>query len=466
MDLTAYSVLHILTWLFGTKAAYDLRREFDFKDPTWFLIFWSVLYCLAMEAALLAAKAVPGLAVFAALAGITAGILTWLGFRNLQEDLCQVRVRARNGGRADLGAVAFSCAVLAGSLTAGILWPEATMRLAQTIQPAVGTVWFVASGALVMSLTWKTCPSTQAEIYRPATLVLGFLFAFLHSSLPFLAVLTGLDIPEEAGSFLSTLFILTLSVKLYGMVIRVRSHKLAQALLELHTLQEHLFDLEKIAAVGAVAAGAAHDFNNSIAVIIGFCDPILSDESISSQSREHVEIIRKQAWAAAAIGSQLMGLARRQISKNSYDTLREAVGIPLELLAKDFKRHRIEVVQRLEETPPVAVDLTLVSQVCLNLYLNARDAMKPMGQGRLEVSLRAAEGAVEISIADTGPGIPEEFQPKVFQPFQSTKGDKGTGLGLSMSRSVIEGMGGVIGFDSKTGAGARFWVRLPASPRA
>lgn len=64
-------------------------------------------------------------------------------------------------------------------------------------------------------------------------------------------------------------------------------------------------------------------------------------------------------------------------------------------------------------------------------------------------------------VADTGPGIPEEFRAKIFQPFQSTKGDKGTGLGLSMSRSVIEGMGGTIGFESKPGVGARFMVRLP-----
>lgn len=134
---------------------------------------------------------------------------------------------------------------------------------------------------------------------------------------------------------------------------------------------------------------------------------------------------------------------------------------PLGLLAKEFARHKIRVVERIEDVRPIAGDLRLVTQVCLNLFLNARDAMIPKGGGVLEVALAAKEGAAEIAVSDTGTGIPREFQAKVFQPLQSTKGDKGTGLGLSASRSVIASMGGEIAFETEEGRGTTFRVRLP-----
>lgn len=139
---------------------------------------------------------------------------------------------------------------------------------------------------------------------------------------------------------------------------------------------------------------------------------------------------------------------------------------PLNALAKDLKRHEIQVLANIEKPPPLAADLSLISQVCLNLYLNARDAMKAKKGGRLEVSLKLFEKNIEIKVSDTGTGIPTDFKSKIFQAFQTTKGEKGTGLGLSTSFSVIKSMGGTLSFESIEGLGTVFTIQLPINPAA
>lgn len=105
-----------------------------------------------------------------------------------------------------------------------------------------------------------------------------------------------------------------------------------------------------------------------------------------------------------------------------------------------------------------------MSQVCLNLFLNARDAMIPPGGGQLHVSIDRSEDSVVISVGDTGTGIPDYFIPRMFQPLQTTKGDKGTGLGLAGSKAIIEAMGGHIRFETAPGRGTTFRVFLPVQP--
>lgn len=130
-------------------------------------------------------------------------------------------------------------------------------------------------------------------------------------------------------------------------------------------------------------------------------------------------------------------------------------------LAREFHRRCITVVTKLESISVPSVDLEVIFQICLNLYLNARDAMASKGGGKLEVTLRRCDGFAEIAVCDNGTGVPEAFRSRIFQPLQTTKGELGTGLGLSVARTQIRSMDRDIVFETKEGIGSTFRVRLP-----
>lgn len=119
------------------------------------------------------------------------------------------------------------------------------------------------------------------------------------------------------------------------------------------------------------------------------------------------------------------------------------------------------MVSTLEPIAVSGVDLEVIFQICLNLYLNARDAMASKEGGTLEVTLRRCDGFAEIAVQDSGTGVPEAFRSRMFLPLQTTKGERGTGLGLSVARTQIRSMGGDIVFETKEGVGSTFRVRLP-----
>lgn len=135
------------------------------------------------------------------------------------------------------------------------------------------------------------------------------------------------------------------------------------------------------------------------------------------------------------------------------------------MLERELRRKHIEVVTDIDPVlPEPTIDLVVLSQVCLNLYLNARDAMLPTRGGRLLVSVRNSPTGIAISVKDTGTGIPREFRDRIFEPLQTTKGDRGTGLGLAFSKRVIASAGGRLTFETEEGRGTLFLIELPATP--
>lgn len=465
MSISPWAALHVMAWSLGVKAVDDLRSEFEPDARAWFHLSWGVRLCLAMEAAMLLSPLSPGLSFYSALTGILSALSIAICFRFLQEDICSGRsCRSALARRERLVVWAFAGGTLL-CLALGALAPASVAPLAYRLELIEGGLWLLVSAWLTVSLFFFDCPAPHSQVYRPRTLAAAFFFAFLHSLLKPFEWATGIPVPAEAGEILGTLFVLTLVMKLYVMVIRVRNQKLVEALTQLHAFEAKLLQTEKLAAVGTVAAGAAHDFGNWLAVILGYADILLHDAALAPDSRLSAERIHATGKRATATLRQLAGLGRSESQGGPAD-LRQAVEQPLDLIARDFGRHKIAVVKRLEDVPPVPADLNLVSQVCLNLYINARDAMASAGGGVLEVTLRlqAENGRPLITVRDTGPGIPEDFKPRIFQPFQTTKGEKGTGLGLSASRSSIRAMGGDMGFESAAGRGASFWVSLPLKP--
>lgn len=144
----------------------------------------------------------------------------------------------------------------------------------------------------------------------------------------------------------------------------------------------------------------------------------------------------------------------------------DAVENPLQLLERDLQKSNVEIVRKFYEVPPVLCDIGQLSQVCLNLITNARDAMLPDG-GTLTVVVKQDEDEAVMAFSDTGSGVPSYVMENLFQPFVTTKGPLGggemvgSGLGLSVSYGIVKSHGGTIDVETRPGRGSTFTVRLP-----
>lgn len=460
-----WSLLNLLAWGFGLKAVLDLRAESPPRAKTWFLVTQAVLSCLTMEAAMMGAAYLGGLAVLSSLTGISAGILMWLAARSLVADSRLGRVQLLRGSRKwDRIYAGAALAGTAGSVVFGLAMPRAATQAEALLHPVEGVIWLATAVGILITLARQTPTGPGAQEYAPRAIAVAFVFVLADSATTPFAYGTGIFVPPQVPMLLRTLFILTFVTTLYATVIQVRSRKLVEALTQLRGAQEQIFSIEKLAAVSTMAAGAAHDFNNSLMAIMGYLTLALEDERLSRQTRDDLDQAQRAAQAAAAITANLLGAARGASASQSRPcrTLRGAVEGPLEMLRPDLRRHHIEVVTHLDEVGCGGLDASLISQVCLNLYVNARDAMVPKGGGTLDVSLVERDGEVEITVRDTGVGIPVAFRPRMFQPLQTTKGERGTGLGLSSSRSALAAMGGRITYDTEADRGSTFHVFVPA----
>lgn len=234
---------------------------------------------------------------------------------------------------------------------------------------------------------------------------------------------------------------------------------------ELRTKQAELIQSSKLAAVGTFAAGIAHEFNNLLGGMLGHAQLGYSAEDVDEKDQS-LQVIMQACRRGRSITGGLLTFARRQEHKRALADITAAVDETLQLVELDLKKSHIEVVREIEQVPLIVCDLGHISQVVLNLVTNARDAMKPQG-GRLTIILGERRGAIELSVRDTGSGIPENIRDKIFEPFMTTKGalggsqTPGTGLGLSVSYGIVREHGGTITVASEVGKGTTMTVRLP-----
>jgi two-component system NtrC family sensor kinase len=234
---------------------------------------------------------------------------------------------------------------------------------------------------------------------------------------------------------------------------------------ELHRKQDELIQSSKMAAVGTFAAGIAHEFNNLLAGMLGHAELgyRIDDEEEKNRS---LEVVIQSCQRGRSITKGLLTFARRHEHKRELADVTDAINETMMLVEVDLRKSNITVEYQLEPVPLLFCDLGQLAQVVLNLVSNARDAMKPDG-GTLTVGLRERDGAIEISVTDTGSGIAPEIRDTIFEPFVTTKGalggsqTPGTGLGLSVSYGIVREHGGEILVDSTVGVGTTMTVRLP-----
>jgi two-component system, NtrC family, sensor kinase len=231
-------------------------------------------------------------------------------------------------------------------------------------------------------------------------------------------------------------------------------------------LEEQLQISEKMASIGLLAAGVAHEVNTPLTGISSFTQMLLQNAEPDDPRTKVLEKIERQTFRAAKIVNGLLNLARpAQVDSGPID-LHAVISDVLSLLEHQLRNGRIQVRKELQAPGPIvqAIEYKL-QQVFLNLFLNARDAM-PRG-GWLTIATSAGgDGMVVVEVSDTGSGIPPDQLSRIYDPFFTTKDiGKGTGLGLSITYGIVQEHGGTITCDSTVGKGTRFTLTLPGAAR-
>ena len=243
-------------------------------------------------------------------------------------------------------------------------------------------------------------------------------------------------------------------------------------------LKRQVAQATKMQAVGQLAGGVAHDFNNILTAIIGHCDLMLMRHAPGDSDYDDIQQIKSNSNRAAGLTRQLLAFSRQQTLRPQVLQLPDVVSEVSHLLKRLLGETVQLVVKHGRDLFPVRADPGQLEQVIVNLAVNARDAMSGEGGGTLTIqtySVKAGQVAelgsdilpiadyAALSIADTGTGIPASVLGKVFEPFFTTKEvGKGTGLGLSTVYGIVKQSGGYIFADSKVGEGTRFTIYLPA----
>ena len=226
-------------------------------------------------------------------------------------------------------------------------------------------------------------------------------------------------------------------------------------------LEEQLQISEKMASIGLLAAGVAHEVNTPLTGISSFTQMLLQGAQPEDPKTKVLEKIERQTFRAAKIVNGLLNLARPTQTDAGPVEVHAVINDVLSLLEHQFRTGRIQVRKELATAVPVVQGIEYkLQQVFLNLFLNARDAM-PRG-GWLTIATRIDGDAARVEISDTGSGIPAEQMSRIYDPFFTTKElGKGTGLGLSITYGIVQEHGGTITCDSIVGQGTRFALSLP-----
>jgi PAS domain S-box-containing protein len=226
---------------------------------------------------------------------------------------------------------------------------------------------------------------------------------------------------------------------------------------------ERLYLTDRLASVGEMASGIAHELNNPLTSIIGLSQ-LLAEEQLPGDIGNDIVSISKEAQRASHIVKNLLTFARRHSSERKLVSIDDIIADVLVLRAYENKVNNIKVVTNFSSNlPQVMVDYFQMQQVFLNLVLNAEQAItQAHGKGEINISAEYTDGIVRISFADDGPGIAPENIKRIFDPFFTTKEvGKGTGLGLSISYGIVSAHGGRIFVGSDYNKGATFIVELP-----
>jgi two-component system NtrC family sensor kinase len=232
-------------------------------------------------------------------------------------------------------------------------------------------------------------------------------------------------------------------------------------------LQAKLAHSEKMATIGRLVSGVAHEVNNPLAAILGFTDLLLENPEVPGSARGDLQIILQETQRTKDIVQDLLSFARQRPVQRELVQVNSVLRQTIKLRSYDFASHGVEVIEDFEEKLAALGDSQQLQQVFLNILNNAYDAVQDAGQrGRIKIHTRRQAEMIEVAISDNGTGIADPQ--RIFDPFYTTKQvGKGTGLGLSICYGIVRAHGGEIQcWNNDAGAGSTFVVRIPVATEA
>jgi len=232
---------------------------------------------------------------------------------------------------------------------------------------------------------------------------------------------------------------------------------------ELHQTQMQLLQADKMASLGKLAAGVAHQLNNPLGGITLFTKLLLEDQELNEATQSDLERILKNAQRCRDTVKELLEFARQSRFEMRPQDLNRAIQRTLFLIENHSIFQNVRIVKELgDNLPQIQVDIQQINHLLMNLIFNAAQAMEGNGTLTLKSEYDKTTKKIRIRVCDTGSGIPADILPRIFEPFFTTKEEgKGTGLGLSLAYSIAKSHGGAIAVDSVPGEGTTFTIELP-----
>jgi len=232
---------------------------------------------------------------------------------------------------------------------------------------------------------------------------------------------------------------------------------------EVESLQQQVVRQERLAAIGVLVSGVAHELNNPLQSILGFAELLQMQKDVPEQARNDLALIQKESARASAIIRNLSRFGR-QVLEPTPVRLRDVVASVMELRQRKLNESNIRVDVHEQSVGLVMAIFTELQQVLLNFAINAEQSIVQADPPRRQIEIRTGDrdGWARIELEDSGPGVPPEHEAKLFQPFYTTKPvGEGTGLGLSVSYDIIRSHNGRIGYRRAASGGAIFFFELP-----
>ncbi len=292
-----------------------------------------------------------------------------------------------------------------------------------------------------------------------AILVSGGILSLLNRRLvlrPVKALVAGTR--QVAGGDLGTTIPVTSRSEL-GELAAAFNHMIAQ----LSEVQRQLTQADKLASVGRLAAGIAHEINNPLTGVLSYASLLRKRLESDPESCEDLDVIVRETIRCRGIIRELLDFARPTPPTRKPTDLNEVARRSISVVMSQMAMNQVQLgLDLASDLPEIPADGNQIQQVLVNLLLNAADAIGPAG-GTIRVSSCVPPGGpfAELSVEDNGPGISAENLPHVFEPFFTTKGSRGTGLGLAVSWGILEHHGGRLEVESQPGEGTRFTLRIP-----
>ncbi len=304
---------------------------------------------------------------------------------------------------------------------------------------------------------------TQALVSRPVKQLLK------HTNLVARGELTSKVLTsssDELGELAAAFNAMTVSLKKardeledWGRNLEVKVDERTQ---QLKQIQDQLIRSEKLASLGELVAGIAHEINNPLTGILVFSSLVGDDPRLNPELKDDLEKIRRETQRCAKIVRGLLDFAHESLPHKIPTQINDLIDATLDLVTHQSSFHDITVVRSYQDALPQAlVDPNQIEQVLVNMMVNASHAMANGGTLSISTGVTSGDSNLFICIRDTGCGIPEGNLGKIFDPFFTTKENLGTGLGLAVSYGIIESHGGKIEVQSTVGEGTAFTIRLP-----